>query len=248
PFYLQLARMAGRLTGTGAEDLHPLFRRAETPKKVIVLLITADRGLCGGYNSRAVAAGKAEVTRLRDEGVEVEFHVTGKKGIGLFKFMGMELDKKMIGIDDKVTYEDLEPLANEYISRFLSGEVDEVRVVGFQYLSAGHQEPRTFHLLPVEPPALAEDEEEEEKEFEFMPSAESILEELIPFTVKTALFTRFLEAGTSEQIARRIAMKLATDNADEMLKLLTQSYNRARQSQITTEILDIMGGAAAIAE
>ncbi|MHC4599076.1 MAG: ATP synthase F1 subunit gamma [Planctomycetota bacterium] len=248
PFYRQLAEMAGRLVGAGGEDLHPLFRRVEKVKKAIVLLITPDRGLCGGYKSRTVGAGRMEVKRLRDEGVEVEFHVTGKKGISLFKFLGWELDRKVTGIDDKVTYGDVEPMASEFIARFLSGEVDEVLVVGFQYLSAGEQAPRTFRLLPVEPPAKPEEEAEGEKEFEFLPSAESILEELIPFTVKTALFTRFLEAGTSEQIARRIAMKLATDNAEEMLKFLRQKYNRARQTQITTEILDIMGGAAAIAE
>ncbi|MHC5036001.1 MAG: ATP synthase F1 subunit gamma [Planctomycetota bacterium] len=250
PFYNHLAEMAGRLVGAGGAALHPLFRRSEKVSKTIVLLITSDRGLCGGYNSNAIAAGRAEVRRLKEEGVDVEFHVAGRKGVSFFRFLGWDMARTHIGIDDKVKYEEIEPLALEFMSRFLAGEVDEVLVVGFHYLSSGEQKPRTFRLLPVEPPARSEEEEETggAVEFEFMPSAASILEALIPFEVKTALFTRFLEAGTSEQIARRIAMKLATDNAEEMLKTLRQKYNRARQSQITMEISDIMGGAAAISK
>jgi F-type H+-transporting ATPase subunit gamma len=244
PFYQNLADMAGRLVGAGAAPLHPLFRRADELKKSIVLLITSDRGLCGGYNTHLFQIAKREITRLREEGVEVEFHVVGKKGIGYFRFIGWEMDKTITGIDDRVKYEDVEAMAREFMDRFLRGEVDEVLVLGYHYLTATSQKPKSFRLLPVEPPE--KEEAGGNEDFEFMPSAESILEELIPFAVRTALFTRFLEAGASEQIARRIAMKLASDNAEEMLKTLRQTYNRARQTQITTEILDIMGGAAAI--
>ena len=248
PFYHHLAEMAGRLVKAGAEDLHPLFRRTDPPKKTALLVITSDRGLCGGYNSNAIRAGRAEAARLRDAGTEVEFHVSGKKGVGFFRFLGWEMLKTITGIDDRVRFEDVAPLAGEYMDRFLEGELDEVLVVGFHYVSASQQKPVVGRLLPVEPPATQDGEAGAETEFEFMPSAEQILADLVPFEVKTALYTRFLEAGASEQIARRIAMKLATDNADEMLKTLKQKYNRARQSQITTEISDIMGGAAAISQ
>ncbi len=250
PFYRHLADMAGRLMAAqeGDEVLHPLFRRPARPKKTILLLLTADRGLCGGYNANAFQAGKEEFRRLEKEGREIEFHVSGKKGISYFRFLGWTMQKTLTGIDDKVRYEQIDALAGAYIDRFLSGEVDEVRVVGFRYLSASRQVPRTFRLLPVEPAAPKEEAAGagEGLAYDFLPSASSILEELVPFEVKTALFTRFLEAGASEQIARRVAMKLATDNAEEMMKTLRQRYNRARQTQITTELTDIMGGAAAI--
>jgi F-type H+-transporting ATPase subunit gamma len=252
PFYEHLAEMAGRLVEAGAEALHPLFRRAETPRRAVVLLITSDRGLCGGYNAHAIAAGRQEVRALQQQGIEHEFHVAGKKGIGFFRFLGWEMQKTLTGIDDRVRFEDLDDLAREYMDRFRAEEIDEVRVVGHQYISSTQQKATTFRLLPVDPPAHAAEEEEEggesRAEFEFMPSAGTILEALVPFEVKTALFTRFLEAGTSEQIARRVAMKLATDNAEEMVKTLRQRYNRARQTQITTELSDIMGGAAAISK
>jgi len=249
PFYRNLAEMAGRLVQAGAEALHPLFRRPEKVGKAVVLVITSDRGLCGGYNARAIVAARRELDRYRREGVEREFHVAGKKGISFFRFLGLEMEKTLTGIDDRVRFEDIDPLAREYMRRFLAGEIDEVRVVGYRYVSATRQVTESFRLLPVEPPAhTGEEEGEPEVRFEFMPSAGAILEDLVPFEVKTALFTRFLEAGASEQIARRIAMKLATDNAEEMVKTLRQKYNRARQNQITTELSDIMGGAAAISK
>lgn len=247
PFYRQLAQMAGRLVEAGGAGLHPLFRRPETVRRAAVMAITSDRGLCGGYNSHVVSMAKGEVRRLQGQGTEVQFDMCGKKGIAHFRFLGWPVNRTFTGLDDKVRYEEVEPLARDYMERFLAEELDEVLVVGYHYMSAAHQKPLTFRLLPVEPPAGPEGETGS-AEFEFLPSAESILEELVPFEVKTALFTRFLEAGASEQIARRIAMKLASDNAEDMLWNLRQKYNRARQSQITLEISDIMGGASAIAQ
>jgi F-type H+-transporting ATPase subunit gamma len=246
PFYRQLADMAGRLVKAGAEAVHPLFRKPAQERRAVVLVLTSDRGLCGGYNARSIAAGRDEVRRLERQGIDVELHVAGKKGIANFRFRKREMARTLTGLDDRVRYTEVEPLAAEYMDRFLAGEVDAVYVTGHAYLSSSRQEPRTLRLLPVEPPAA--EEGAREVEFEFLPSAESILEELVPFEVKTALYTRILEAGASEQIARRIAMKLATDNAEEMMKTLRQRYNRARQTQITTELSDIMGGAAAIAK
>jgi F-type H+-transporting ATPase subunit gamma len=247
PFYEHLAEMAGRLlAGPDPGALHPLFRKPERVRRAVVLLLTSDRGLCGGYNARAIAAGRAELKSLRERGAEVELHVAGKKGLSYFRYVGQEVHKALTGLDDKARYEDVEPLAQAYMDGFLVGDLDRVLVVGHHYLSSSQQAPKTFRLLPVAAPAGPE-AGGGALDFEFLPSAASILEALVPFEVKTALYTRILEAGTSEQIARRVAMKLATDNAEEMLKTLRQKYNRARQTQITMEISDIMGGTSAIA-
>ena len=245
PFCEQLAEMTGRLVEAGEGASHPLFRAAPRVKRAAVLAITSDRGLCGGYNANVIAAAKAEVLRLRAEGIEVEFDVAGKKGVSYFRFLGWELHATHVGIDDRVKYETVEPMAQAYIERFQAEALDEVRVVGFRYRSSTAQKLSVFRLLPVERPALGTGAGKNAW-FEFLPSPEAILSALVPFEVKTALFTRFLEAGASEQISRRVAMKLATDNAEEMRKILKQKYNRARQTQITMELSDIMGGVAAV--
>ncbi|MCU0722706.1 MAG: ATP synthase F1 subunit gamma [Planctomycetes bacterium] len=246
PFCEQLTEMAGRLIGAGeGASTHPLFRRAPRVKRAAVLVITSDRGLCGGYNTGVLAAARAEVRRLRGEGVEVELDVTGKRGVSTLRFQGFELHKTAVGIDDRVKFGAVEPMAQEYIDRFLAGALDEVRIVSARYRSATQQKPAVSPLLPVEPPTLPAGGAHAAW-FEFHPSPEAILASLVPFEVKTSLFTRFLEAGASEQIARRLAMKAATDNAIEMMKLLRQKYNRARQSQITMELSDILGGVAAV--
>jgi len=244
PYNRAIEGLVARLVGELDSSDHPLFRKTDESSKVVLLALSSNRGFCGGYNTNIFQLAKSEVGKLREKGVDVEFHVSGKKAVSYFRFLEWEMGRTFTRFDDKVSYADVDSLTSEYIDRFVQGEVDEVRVVGFRYFGSSRQEPKVTRLLPFDAAAGADDDQG--LFFDFDPDPEEILEEIVPFAVKTSLFGMFLEAATSENIARRIAMKLATDNALEMVKDLKGIYNRARQEQITTELLDIMGGAAAI--
>jgi F-type H+-transporting ATPase subunit gamma len=244
PYNHAIEGLVSRLVGELDSSDHPLFRKTDEISKVVLLALSSNRGFCGGYNTNIFQLAKAEAGKLREKGVDVEFHVSGKKAISYFRFQGWEMGRTFSHLDDKVAYADVDTLASEYIDRFVLGEVDEVRVLSFRYLGSSKQEPRVTRLLPFT--AAVGPEDDQSLFFDFDPDPVVILEEIVPFAVKTSLFSMFLEAATSENIARRIAMKLATDNALDMVKDLKGIYNRARQEQITTELLDIMGGAAAI--
>jgi F-type H+-transporting ATPase subunit gamma len=248
PYNTSIDGIVRRLVSEAGRGDHPLFDVREDRRRGILLAISANRGFCGGYNSNIIGMARAEKEAMEAEGIPCEFHVSGKKATSFFRFLGISMDRTYDHFDDKIRYLDIEPLVAEFISRFTSGDVDEVRVVSYRFVSSSRQEPRVTRLLPMEriEPGAAEEPVQGELVFEFDPPPAEILEEIVPFAVKTALFTLFLEAATSEQIARRLAMKLATDNATDMIKELRGRYNRARQDQITKELSDIMGGAAAI--
>jgi F-type H+-transporting ATPase subunit gamma len=172
--------------------------------------------------------------------------MVGRKGINFFKFLRREMAEQTTGIGDKPRFDQIEPIANDLMDRFIRGEIASVHVAYMRFHSAGVQRPAVVQLLP-----LANETKQEEKaasavEYEFSPDPQSLLDELLPAVVRVRLFQAFNDAIVSEQVARMVAMKAATDAAQDMIKALTREYNRARQTQITMELLDIVGGANAL--
>ncbi len=242
---LQLVReVAGTVAGGESGQRYPLLEERAEVKRIGLLLITANRGLCGGYNNNVINAGR----KLRDArmaaGQEVDLYVSGKKGLGFFRFFGTELAGSYIQFEDKPAYEETEPIAADFIQQFIDGKIDELHLVYTQFLSSARQKVVTEQLLPITlPQGGGDDQNKAVSQYIFEPSAEQLLETLIPLSFKTAFFTAFLHAAASEQVSRMIAMKNATDAAEKMITSLTRQYNRARQTQITMEIAELIGGA-----
>ncbi len=247
PYSQAISGIVKRVVAETGQARHPLFRTSEKPAKSLVLAISSNRGFCGGFNTNVIQAARSEVSRLKESGSAVEIDVSGKKAAAFFRYIGWNPARTFTAFDDKVAYDAVEKVADDYISRFTSGTLDEVRIASYRYLSSSRQEISVTRLLPFEPAAAGAAASGGRGVFySFDPPPGTILREIVPFAVKIVLYTLFLEAATSEQIARRLAMKLATDNATEMVKELKSRYNRARQDQITMELSDIMGGTAAV--
>jgi len=252
PYTQKISEIAGELSAAGGEGLeHPLLSAPEPATgRELVLVLSSNRGLCGAYNANVLRTAN-EYVASRPGQVEVE--VVGKKGIGYFRFIGRQVSRTHLHFTDKPAYDDVEALAGEYIERFERRELDAVRVVYMQFISNARQMPTVAKLLPLVPPTSGETGAGKkatpsgaEAVYEFSPDPASLLGALLPLTVKAQLFQYFNDAVVSEQIARMVAMKAATDNAGKMGRNLRRTYNRARQAQITTELTEIIGGAAAL--
>ena len=255
PYFHALAEIAGEARKASSDDegVHPLLEQREV-KKVAILAVAANRGLCGGYNGNVLRMARDRRAELQAEGKEVMIVASGKKAFSWLKFQGVPFDAKRYDqFEDKPAYVDVEKVADHMMGLFLNGDVDRVEVVYTHYFSAGRQGPVTETLLPItsaedDTPAGGADEGAgRQVNFVIEPDPKSILDALFPLQAKLHLFRVYLEAATSEQIARRIAMKNATDNAQEVRRELKMQYNRARQNQITKEILEVLGGAEALA-
>jgi F-type H+-transporting ATPase subunit gamma len=216
---------------------------AEKAGKELLLVIASDRGLCGAYNANIFRLA-LNTTREGDSDTCVE--VAGKKGMGFFRFQKIEvLQQHMIG--DTPDYEAVESIANSYLERYLSGEFDAIKVCSMRYYSPAKQSAEVTQLLPLSMPETDEEASSTTQSvYEFSPSAEELLNELLPTTVRTLLFQLFNEAAVAEHIMRMIAMKAATENAKEFSRTLKRDYNRARQGKITTELMEVISGAAAL--
>jgi len=263
PYTDALFALVQELAGGTGDVTHPLITGpAGKPKEQeLTLIITSDRGLCGPYNSNVL---RTSMRHLRETpaamGGQVE--LVGKKGVAFLRFNKVQVTANHTQFGDKPTYDAVEALARTYIERFVSGEVSRVRVVSMKYISAGRQMPTVTTLLPFKPEiaklpegaasaavATAASEAAQRKgvaSYEFSPNPQELLEALLPSAVKAVLFQAFNDAIVSEHVARMIAMKAATDNAGKMGKLISRRYNRARQAQITTELTEIISGAAAL--
>jgi F-type H+-transporting ATPase subunit gamma len=235
------------LAATGGNVAHPLISGNDSGRKgaarELTLIITSDRGLCGPYNG-SILRTAMQYLRGSSGAMQGVIEVVGKKGIAFLRFAGVSVGK-VHSVGDKPTYEVIEQVAQEFMDRFIAGEIAGVKVVFMKYISAGRQVPTVMQLLPLKPPAAA-GEARKAVEYEFSPPAEELLADLIPAAVKATLFQAFNDAIVSEHVARMVAMKAATDNAGKMGKRLTRQYNRARQAQITTELTEIISGAAAL--
>lgn len=252
PYVDKLAEMVGDLTRVTGELRHPLMESHGGEGRSAAVVVTSNRGLCGGYNANVLRTAIEHLAAQEGAGVVPEVHVVGKKGISAFRFRGRSIASGITGIDDKPRYDQVEPLARKLTDGFLEGRYASVYVAYMRFYSAGRQRPEVFRLLPLSREAAGGGGEAAAAtgsvpQYEILPSPEELLDRLLPATVRMRLYQAFLDAAVSEQIARMTAMKAATEAADEMIGTLTRQYNRARQTQITMELLDIVGGANALA-
>ncbi len=244
----KISEIVADLSQANLKFSHPLLQQPEEVKKSILLVATSNRGLCGGYNGSVLRLAQKRIKEARANGEELFLEVSGKRGISFLKFQGEEMTHTYTNFEEKPTFDEAEQLANRYIEGFTKGEVHRVDVAYVQFQSASRQVATIETILPLGDMATEADIETKTSniEYEFLPSAEEILAEIVPAAFKASVFKVFLDAGVSEQIARMVAMKGATENADDMIRDLSQSYNRARQTQITSELSEIIGGAAAL--
>jgi F-type H+-transporting ATPase subunit gamma len=245
----KIAEMAADLSATVTEIKHPLLEKRDQIKTSQLLVIGSNRGLCGGYNGGVIREAMPRLRQQRAEGVAVNLDLSGKRIIAYFRYHGETPEHRYTQFEDKPVYHEVEEIADRYLADYIAGKIDRVEVAYQKFLSAGRQVPVVETLLPL---AAAAETRTEAKpptrtvEYEFYPSAADILHDLLPVSFKVRLFKCFLDAAVSEQIARRVTMKAATDNADDMIKSITLKYNRARQAAITKEIAEVIGGAAGL--
>lgn len=247
PYVEKITAMIEALSGQSVD--HPLLR-PNASQNAVVVMMTSNRGLCGSYNSGLLRLGLEHYKKLKAEGLSVAVEMVGKKGVSYFKFLGVEMADTIIDVEDKIAYARVAAIAERFMKLYTDGKIGRVDICYTKYNSVANQRPTIVRLLPIEQtPAAAGGAAKEKKksvEWEFSPPPEQLLSKLIPETVKIRLYQYFNDAILSEQVARMVAMKSATDAAGEMIKFLTRQYNRARQSQITLELADIVGGSEAV--
>jgi len=251
------ATIADLLTPELTESF-PLLRAPKPPAKggprrAAVVLLTSNRGLCGSFNANLIKEARRRIEQLEGSGYTVDLHAIGKKGAGFFKYTGRKLASERIDIGDRPTPDHAAEIAGPLIAAYESGELASVDLVQARFQSALSTPPATIRILPVQARAEGGAKEREgagEKGYQpwyiLEPSGEAILAELLPLYVRNMFYRGLVETAASEHGARRTAMKNATDNAGELIDLLTRTYNRQRQAQITQEIAEIVGGAAAL--
>jgi F-type H+-transporting ATPase subunit gamma len=246
----RITQLVSDLTKTGLQVSHPLLENRDEVKKATLLVLTANRGLCGGFNGNLLRAGLLRWKEINEEVPETRLEIAGKRGIAGFKFRGYEAEHAYTHFEDKPSFDEVDVLATRYLDEYQSGQLDRLDVVYMKFDSIARQHVAIETLLPLG--SLGADAKEEEAtgpqiQYEFLPSPESILEEVVPTSFKVRLFKCFLDSAVSEQIARMVAMKSATENAGELIKQLSMQYNRARQGRITSELMDLIGGVEALA-
>ena len=249
PYAQQMIAVLSRLAsgaGEGAEHSHPLLETREV-KSVLYVHITADRGLAGGLNGNMNRAGASLLLQYQPDVERVAVLPVGRKGRDFFRRSGMELVADFSELGDFPNFEDIRPISRIIMDDFLSGKVDKV-IIGYQrFVNAAVQRPTTVQILPIEPPTASADADPAASvEFIIEPSPAALLDTLLPRFVEMQVYAAILEARASEQSARMVAMRQATDAANEMASDLTLAYNKARQESITAELLDLVGGVAAL--
>ena len=261
----KIAELVADLGATTLTVSHPLLEVREPVKRSLLLILTSNRGLAGGYNGNVIRVTTRAYDDYQAEGIPIVLEVAGKRGINFLRFRGIRADATYTQFEDRPQFDEVEELANKYIALYIRGEIDKLDVAYTQFVSMARQVAVVQTLLPMTtssvgeagpsvrqagppsaPGAPAPARKWERAPYEFLPDPKSILEEIVPVSFKVRLFKCFLDAAVSEQIARMVAMRGATENADEMVRSLTMLYNRARQSQITRELAEIIGGAAAL--
>ncbi len=239
PYSDALSSIVKSLYAPEFAELFPVLRQPETVEKVAVVLVTANRGLCGGFNANLIRETRLLMESLREKGLDPELHSVGKKGMVYFRFRKVPLASTNNEVGDIPTGEDAEAIITPLRERFEAGELDQVLMVSAEFRSALSTPPRVMELLPIRPPEGAPPADS----YLLSPSSSVILTRLLPSYLRNTVYKALVENAAAEQGARRTAMKNATDNAGEMLETLTRNYNRARQAQITQEISEIVGGA-----
>ncbi len=225
---------------------HPLVRAGAEGAPDGVLVLTANRGLCGGFNSNMIKRGRAILEEIRAAGVRPALSVVGKKGIGIFKFEGVPIERRYTRFEDKPGFAEARDVARDFSEDFAAGRIRSLRIVHTSFRSAGEQRPVVVPVLPVPLASFAGSGPRAGMPPLTSPAPGALLARLVPLWLSLQFYRALVESAACEQVARRVAMKAATDNADEMIKSLNRDANRARQSQITQEIAEIVGGAEAI--
>ena len=223
---------------------HPLMTEPEGVKSLVMLVITSNRGLCGSFNTAVLRLASERMDQLRESGYKVHLHVLGKRGIQYFRFRGIEVALEYRDFTDMPEYEDIRRVAGELMDVYLAGDISDLEIAYMQFISAGRQSASIAQILPMSDlPGIARRRPGEEAlPYDFHPSPEELFKDLLPAAVIQKIYQCFMDAAVSEQVMRIAAMHGATEAADEMIHKMTVKYNRVRQSQITTELAEIMGG------
>jgi F-type H+-transporting ATPase subunit gamma len=248
PYSEQITAVIRNLAGAGAGGGHPLLTPRDTVNTVGFVVITADRGLAGGYNSGVLRQAERAIKDEQAAGHNYVLILVGKKARDYFRFRGYTITASFTGMSDNPSYEDARAVGEEVRNRFESGELDRVELIYTQFLSVGTQRVLTRPFMPIEAESVTEAPSGPQADYEYEPEPDAILDSLLPRYAEARLFAALLDAAASEHAARQRAMKSATDNAEELIKVLSREMNRARQESITTEILEIVGGAEALAQ
>jgi len=246
----KIAEIAADLTKTGGDVSHPLLA-VRPVKRSLLLVISSNRGLCGGYNGGILREATIRTRQMNSENIPIEMELSGKRAIAFYRYQGIRVAQNFTHFEDKPSFAEVEVIADRYIQMYTEGKIDRVEVAYTKFLNAARQQAVVETLLPLS--GVAEDISRHKSaagsdntSYEFIPSAGEILDEIVPAAFKARLFKCFLDAAVSEQIARRVAMKAATENAADLIKALSQKYNRARQANITKEISELIAGAEAL--
>ncbi|MFB6844387.1 F0F1 ATP synthase subunit gamma [Streptomyces sp. NPDC056373] len=254
PYATELTR-AVTAVATGSNTKHPLTTEAENPTRAAVLLLTSDRGLAGAFNSNAIKAAEKLTAKLEAEGKEVVSYIVGRRGVAHYNFRERKIAESFTGFTDDPTYADAKkvaaPLIEAIETETAEGGVDELHIVYTEFVSMMTQTAIEARLLPLsldEVAAEAAPKGEILPLFDFEPSAEDVLDALLPRYVESRIYNALLQSAASKHAATRRAMKSATDNAGELIETLTRLANQARQAEITQEISEIVGGASALAD
>ena len=249
PYALAMMEVLANVARYSKGTEHPLLLEHDRRRRVVVIAVTSDRGLAGAFNSNIIRLVEHVMRDERQAGVEVvDLIAVGKKAAGYFRYRGIEPLATYRDISDKPTFSDAKSIASHVIPAYEALEADAVVIAFNRFKNVAEQKPELHQLLPIERRVVDEAAKRADlsAEYSFEPDPEAVLEALLPTYVETLIFRALMESAASEQGARRTAMKSATDNASEMITTLTRSYNRARQAAITTEIAEIVGGAAAL--
>jgi F-type H+-transporting ATPase subunit gamma len=249
----RMTKLVQDLLTSGLQVSHPLLEKREQVRNVTLLVLTANRGLCGGFNGNLQRAGYHRWLELKESIPNCRLEIVGKRGISAFKFRGITPDASYTHFEDKPTFDEVDVIASRYLDEYITGKLDRLDVVYTKFESMARQFAVIETLLPLgaiggEASTASTTTEGIGRRaiYEFLPSPESILEEVVPSSFKIKLFKCFLDSAVSEQIARMVAMKSATENAGDLIHRLSMQYNRARQSRITSELMDVIGGVEAL--
>ena len=252
PYATEITRAVEAVVSRSGQIDHPLTREPKNRSRAAILIMTSDRGFCGGYNANVLREAQGLRALLAGHNVEAVPYVTGRKGIGWHRFRGIEVAGEWGGFSDTPAHQNASEITAELLQAFErpvdEGGVDEIHVVHTEFVSMLTQRPSVRRLLPLEIEETTEAPPGPIPVYEFEPSAEAVLDALLPWYIESRIFASLLDAAAAEIAARRRAMKSATDNANELLDQLTREANKARQAEITQEISEIVGGANALAE
>jgi F-type H+-transporting ATPase subunit gamma len=253
----RMTKLVQDLLASGLEVSHPLLEQRPATRNVTLLVLTANRGLCGGFNGNVQRAAFHRWLELKQYVPNCRLEIAGKRGISAFKFRGITADATYTQFEDRPAFDEVDVIASRYLDEYTTGRLDRLDVAYTKFESISRQHVTIETLLPLgaiggESTSKRTDEAAATQRgkwraiYEFLPSPETILEEVVPASFKVKLFKCFLDSAVSEQIARMVAMKSATENAGDLIHRLSMQYNRARQSRITSELMDVIGGVEAL--